>query len=136
MAFVFSSSLAILGVVLQSHQLGISESSSKLWQDAAEHDPLTGLINRRAFIPILNKEHQRANQTGKIYTLALLDLDHFKIINDSYGHQSGDRVLCSIAKIMNENCRSSDSIVRMGEKNLQFYFQIAQWRKPFYPLSG
>ena len=135
MAFVFSSSLAILGVVLQSHQLGISESSSKLWQDAAEHDPLTGLINRRAFIPILNKEHQRANQTGKIYTLALLDLDHFKIINDSYGHQSGDRVLCSIAKIMNENCRSSDSIVRMGGEEFAILFPNCTMEEAFLPLE-
>jgi integral membrane sensor domain MASE1 len=65
MAFVFSSALTILGIALQNRQLTSIERSSELWKDAAEHDPLTGLINRRAFLPRLQNEHHRALRTGK-----------------------------------------------------------------------
>jgi diguanylate cyclase (GGDEF)-like protein len=134
-AFVFSGSLTILGIALQNQQLSMTESSSKFWQIAAEHDPLTGLINRRAFLPILKKEHLRAMQTGKIYTLALLDLDHFKAINDRHGHHSGDKVLIAITEIMNENCRSSDSIVRMGGEEFAILFPNCTIDEAFLPLE-
>lgn len=134
-AFVFSGALTVLGIALQNQQLSLTETSSKFWQIAAEHDPLTGLINRRAFLPILKKEHQRAMQTGKIYTLALLDLDHFKSINDKYGHHSGDKVLTAITEIMNENCRSSDSIVRMGGEEFAILFPNCTIDEAFLPLE-
>ncbi|MDI1276921.1 diguanylate cyclase [Methylobacter sp.] len=122
MAFVFSSALTILGIALQNRQLTSIERSSELWKDAAEHDPLTGLINRRAFLPRLQNEHQRALRTGNTYTFAMLDLDHFKSINDAYGHHCGDAVLCALAAVMVENCRSIDAVVRMGGEEFGILF--------------
>ncbi|MGZ4969176.1 MAG: diguanylate cyclase [Methylobacter sp.] len=122
MTFVFSSALTILGIALQNRQLTSTERSSELWKDAAEHDPLTGLINRRAFLPRLQNEHQRALRTGNAYTFAMLDLDHFKSINDIYGHHCGDDVLCALAAIMIDNCRSIDAVVRMGGEEFGILF--------------
>lgn len=122
MAFVFSSALTILGIALQNRQLLSTEHSSKLWKNAAEHDPLTGLINRRAFLPRLQNEHQRALRTRNNYTFAMLDLDYFKSINDRYGHHCGDEVLCTLAAVMLENCRSIDSVVRMGGEEFGILF--------------
>lgn len=135
MAFVFSTSLTILGITLQNHQLVLSESSSKIWQIAAEHDPLTGLINRRAFLPILHAEHERARRNGRVYTLAVLDLDHFKSINDSYGHLSGDDVLRAVVAIMTENCRSSDSVARIGGEEFAILFPNCNSEEAFLPLE-
>ena len=134
-AFVFSGSLTVLGIALQNQQLSMTEFSSKLWQIAAEHDPLTGLINRRAFLPILKKEHERALQTGSVCTLALLDLDLFKAINDNFGHHSGDKVITTLTAIMNENCRSSDSIVRMGGEEFAILFPNCGIEEAFHPLE-
>ncbi|MGZ4955464.1 MAG: diguanylate cyclase [Methylobacter sp.] len=122
MAFVFSSALTILGVALQNRQLTSIKRSSESWKNAAEHDPLTGLINRRAFLPRLQNEHQRALRTGNTYTFAMLDLDHFKAINDVYGHHCGDDVLCALAAVMIENCRSIDAVVRMGGEEFGILF--------------
>lgn len=122
MAFVFSTALTILGIALQNRQLISTERSSMLWKDAAEHDPLTGLINRRAFLPRLQREHQRALRTGHTYTFAMLDLDYFKLINDRYGHHCGDDVLCALAAVMIENCRSIDAVVRMGGEEFGILF--------------
>jgi diguanylate cyclase (GGDEF)-like protein len=122
MAFVFSSALTILGIALQNRQLISTQHSSNLWKDAAEHDPLTGLINRRAFLPRLHYEHQRALRTHNPYTFAMLDLDYFKSINDRYGHRCGDDVLCTLAAVMLENCRSIDSVTRMGGEEFGILF--------------
>jgi diguanylate cyclase (GGDEF)-like protein len=135
MAFVFSTSLTILGITLQNHQLLLSESSSKVWQIAAEHDPLTGLMNRRAFLPILHTEHERAKRNGRVYTLAVLDLDHFKFINDNYGHLAGDDVLCAVVAIMTENCRSSDSVARIGGEEFAILFPNCNTEEAFLPLE-
>lgn len=122
MAFVFSTALTILGIALQNRQLIYSEQSSESWKDAAEHDPLTGLINRRAFLPRLRCEHQRALRTANAYTFAMLDLDYFKAVNDNYGHHCGDDVLCALADVMVDNCRSIDSVVRMGGEEFGILF--------------
>jgi len=118
MAFVFSSALTILGIALQNRQLTSIERSSELWKDAAEHDPLTGLINRRAFLPRLQNEHQRALRTGNTYTFAMLDLDHFKSINDAYGHHCGDAVLCALAQLWSKIAGLSMQWCAWAGKNL------------------
>jgi diguanylate cyclase (GGDEF)-like protein len=114
--------LTILGIALQNRQLSESENSGRLWKTAAEHDPLTGLMNRRAFLPRLQNEQQRTLRNGSVYTFAMLDLDHFKLINDTYGHHSGDGVLRLFATIMQESCRSIDMVVRMGGEEFGILF--------------
>ncbi len=135
MAFVFSSALTILGIALQNRQLLTTEQSIVMWKDAAEHDPLTGLMNRRAFIPRLQSEHQRALRTGNAYTFAMLDLDHFKRLNDTYGHDFGDLVLRNFAAIMVENCRAIDVVVRMGGEEFGILFPECAADEALVPLE-
>ncbi len=114
MAFLFSTALTILGMALQNRQLVQTEHSRQIWHEAVHHDHLTGLINRRGFVPRLHDMHQHALGHGTVYSVGMLDLDHFKQINDTYGHPCGDDVLCALAAVIVENSRPVDSPARMG----------------------
>ncbi|MBI4962365.1 MAG: diguanylate cyclase [Desulfomonile tiedjei] len=80
----------------------------------ATHDTLTGLWNRRAILEILQKELDRSRRETAPLGLVMLDLDHFKQVNDSYGHQAGDAVLGDVARMMTSSLRSYDSAGRYG----------------------
>lgn len=88
----------------------------------ANEDALTGLLNRRSFLAEMNKEIERTSRTGLACTLALIDLDHFKKINDTYGHDFGDEVLKTFARILKENARSLDIISRYGGEEFVILF--------------
>lgn len=77
-------------------------------------DSLTGLYNRRAFVKRLESEVERSKRTGNPFALAMLDLDYFKKINDTYGHQTGDLVLRTFARIISKNLRNVDTAGRWG----------------------
>lgn len=77
-------------------------------------DPLTGLPNRAAWSERLVIEHVRSQQVNTGLLLAILDLDHFKAINDTYGHQAGDKVLKIIANVLRKGLRGDDFIARFG----------------------
>ncbi len=81
---------------------------------AAVADPLTGLYNRRYAIPHLARIAERAEQRGRGYALLLADLDHFKQVNDRYGHAAGDEVLVALATRLKQNLRAADLIARYG----------------------
>lgn len=83
-------------------------------KDLAERDPLTGLFNRRRFFESLDSHWADYRKTGKTFSLISLDLDHFKDVNDRYGHQAGDTVLLQIAQTVLRSCRTSDTVARMG----------------------
>lgn len=83
-------------------------------QVLATHDSLTSLWNRRAILDCLKEELFRANRTKSNLVVALVDLDHFKHINDTHGHMAGDEVLRQAAKHLIENLRSYDHIGRYG----------------------
>lgn len=80
----------------------------------ATHDALTGLLNRREFDRILVEEHERAKRFGRSYAIVTLDLDHFKKVNDTYGHPAGDLVLKTVAKRIGQQLRSIDRFARIG----------------------
>ena len=80
----------------------------------ATHDSLTGLLNRRAIIDRLSEEICRAKRYNGLLAVGMCDIDYFKQVNDTYGHQTGDDVLCGLARIMSENLREYDSIGRVG----------------------
>lgn len=86
----------------------------------AETDPLTGLANRRQFEADAEKEFQRAETYGLPLTLCLLDLDHFKRINDTYGHAAGDTALLEVTRICRHRLRGSDVIARLGGEEFVF----------------
>ena len=77
-------------------------------------DPLTGLKNRRAFLRDLKGEFSRATRMRQQCALLLLDVDHFKRVNDSFGHPAGDDVLRAIAGLLNDGAREYDSVGRLG----------------------
>ncbi|MCX5807171.1 MAG: diguanylate cyclase [Proteobacteria bacterium] len=80
----------------------------------ATHDYLTGILNRRAILDRLKKELARAGRHGDALAIGVCDIDHFKKINDTYGHQTGDDVLCELSQIMNDCSRNYDSVGRIG----------------------
>jgi diguanylate cyclase (GGDEF)-like protein len=80
----------------------------------ATSDPLTGLLNHRAFQQRVETEVQRAQRYNRPLTLVLLDLDHFKSINDAYGHQAGDASLMQAATLLESGARAGDILGRIG----------------------
>jgi diguanylate cyclase (GGDEF)-like protein len=80
----------------------------------AARDPLTGLANRRALDDSLDRELSRARREGASLSLVLLDVDHFKAVNDEHGHQVGDQVLSIVARTLAETVRDMDLVARYG----------------------
>ncbi|MBN2870317.1 MAG: diguanylate cyclase [Campylobacterales bacterium] len=83
-------------------------------QQASREDFLTKLLNKRGIDEYLNIKEAEYERHQRIYCIAMLDLDHFKKINDTYGHEAGDAVLLAFAKILKEEARISDIIGRYG----------------------
>jgi diguanylate cyclase (GGDEF)-like protein len=82
--------------------------------ELAMHDPLTGLANRRAISDALHSSTARAHRQGLPFSLLLVDIDHFKRVNDSYGHQAGDEVLRVLARTLQSRLRAQDAVGRFG----------------------
>ncbi|MCB2187016.1 MAG: GGDEF domain-containing protein [Deltaproteobacteria bacterium] len=80
----------------------------------ATTDELTGVANRRRFGELYRAEAVRAARTGRTFAVLLLDVDHFKAVNDRFGHETGDLVLRSLAKVLLANLRAVDVVARWG----------------------
>jgi diguanylate cyclase (GGDEF)-like protein len=80
----------------------------------SERDALTGLWNRRAMEERIRKERSRLHRGGRCYSMAIVDLDHFKRLNDTMGHAAGDAALCHVARVLDEQMRSLDVLSRFG----------------------
>lgn len=86
------------------------------------HDSLTGLLNRFAIMRTLKKEINRAKRNKEPFSIAMADLDNFKQVNDTYGHQVGDTVLREVARRMESSLRSYDSVGRYGGEEFLLVF--------------
>jgi diguanylate cyclase (GGDEF)-like protein len=93
--------------------LALREECRRL-KELAQTDALTGLYNRRYLMKSLDQEMERTRRTGLPTSLIMLDLDHFKRLNDRYGHQFGDQVLSRVAQILKNNVRKLDIPCRYG----------------------
>jgi len=82
--------------------------------ELATTDSLTGLLNRRAGTDKLTAEIERARRAGSALSLVLLDIDHFKQVNDHFGHDVGDRVLREVADLLRARIRKTDAAARWG----------------------
>ncbi|WP_017302338.1 GGDEF domain-containing protein [Nodosilinea nodulosa] len=100
---------AIINVLLASQRQAYVRE-----QQLARVDDLTGLYNRRFFLELLELELERARRYCQPLTLAYLDLDDFKLVNDKLGHSSGDRLLQAVAQTLKETVRSCDVVARLG----------------------
>ena len=111
--FVNSASyVVVVGVAMAGLQRlrSIQEQLSQL----ATHDSLTGLVNARSFAARLTQELERNRRYPRPLALLYLDLDNFKVINDSHGHQTGDAVLRMVAEAMRSSVRQADVVGRLG----------------------
>ena len=91
----------------------LRERDKKLWR-MANHDPLTGLINRHRFSELLDEEIDRIAADGTMSALLFIDLDQFKYVNDTVGHAAGDRLLKSVARRLQDCVRETDIVSRFG----------------------
>jgi len=94
------------------------EESRAALQELAIRDELTGLYNRREFGRALAQEVARTTRTARPLSLLVLDIDHFKAVNDRHGHEAGDRVLQGVARVVMESVRSLDRAARFGGEEL------------------
>lgn len=97
----------------------------------ANHDALTNLPNRHYFETILEKTHSLAKRNGTSFGLAFIDLDGFKVINDTYGHHAGDVLLKELSIKFQEALRSEDTIARLGGDEFAMIFHITNPNEPY-----
>ena len=106
--------------ILEDANAALHEQISKIHdlqeklRDQANRDSLTGLFNRRYLEGTLEREMARCRREGTPMTMLLLDIDHFKLINDTYGHQAGDEVLRVFGKTLHDSARAEDIVCRYG----------------------
>ena len=104
-----------LGVfVVIAVTLAAFRKAVKQVEQAADTDYLTGLLNRRGFHQKLSEEHARCVRYNRPFTLAYIDLDNFKAVNDRCGHDSGDQLLVGVAETLEKMLRATDKVARLG----------------------
>lgn len=101
-------------VAVHQRKVQEMERAAQQLRDSASRDALTGLLNRGRFDEVLASEFLMATESGWPLTIGFIDLDHFKAVNDTYGHQVGDAVLLRVANILASHLRERDFIMRYG----------------------
>jgi diguanylate cyclase (GGDEF)-like protein len=107
---LFISAITIVWIITRYKKIFFEKNS----EDIAMTDSLTGLYNRRYFDSFYENIFDQASRYSTIFSLIMCDIDHFKKINDTYGHDKGDAVLKEVAKILKNNIRKSDIAARYG----------------------
>lgn len=115
---LFISTLFALGVVMLAN-----ETLSKQLRIQADYDHLTNLFNRRVFLDLLRKNKSLSLRTKIVSSLMMIDIDHFKSINDHHGHLIGDQVLADFAYRVKKNLREEDLVARMGGEEFAILLQ-------------
>lgn len=110
-------------------------------REQAIRDSLTGLHNRRYFDEVLPRELEQARRDGGRVSLVMMDLDHFKSINDTYGHAAGDRVIVALSRVLEADVRGGDLLCRYGGEEFivalrgatpdEAVTRVEQWRRMF-----
>lgn len=91
----------------------------------AGRDALTGLVNRRRAEALLDKAMRRHQRSGSAFSLAMLDIDHFKQVNDTHGHATGDALLCAFSTTLREGLRDTDTLTRWGGEEFLLFLDDA-----------
>lgn len=126
-------------------QLAANKTLQAELHEKTIRDPLTGLFNRRYLDATLSREAILAAREDKPLTLVLIDLDHFKQINDTHGHAAGDRLLVALAKMLGRSTRGGDAACRYGGEEFVVLMpgatpddaaqRVEQWRRVFAALT-
>ena len=101
-------------LIAQLQDITARKASEETLRALAVRDDLTGVWNRREMFRLLNEESSRADRHGRPLSLIMLDVDAFKLVNDTYGHQAGDVSLKQIARLIEDSVRSFDRVARYG----------------------
>lgn len=130
------SGMGLIGLVAwRSKRESTALARAEKAEDLASHDGLTGLYNHRMFYTLLEDEIARTRRYKRSVALLMLDIDHFKRVNDSYGHVAGDRILEGLARLLEKTARHEDLVCRYGgeeisiilpEANVQMAMQMAE----------
>jgi diguanylate cyclase (GGDEF)-like protein len=95
-------------------EIATIEAKAKAMEEESQHDALTGLYNRARFDAVLTREFEQSARSGKPLTVIMADVDHFKKVNDTYGHPAGDKVLVAVATSVGGRLRPRDLAARFG----------------------
>lgn len=105
---------AVRGAVVVFHDVSVARDLQRELSYQASHDPLTGLYNRREFDREVQRAIDLAERDGQEHTLCYLDLDQFKVVNDTCGHAAGDQLLHKLTAYLQSKLRKADVLARLG----------------------
>jgi diguanylate cyclase (GGDEF)-like protein/PAS domain S-box-containing protein len=105
---------AIGGLVVNMRDISERKRFVAELERLSETDLLTDTFNRRGFMRLAEREFERARRSGQPLTLVMIDIDHFKAVNDSFGHAAGDMILAAVAECCRKHVRSIDILARFG----------------------
>jgi len=111
---IFNRDGEVIGAVVVFHDVTLARHMAKQMSWQATHDALTGLVNRREFERQLQQLLDSARDEGKHHAALYMDLDQFKIVNDTCGHMAGDELLRQLVTVLVARCRDSDMVARLG----------------------
>lgn len=121
LTIIISLLLLIIAVVFISKYKMKQKHTAEL-EEIAKTDPLTQLPNRRAVLEQINYESARFKRNAEPFTIVISDIDDFKIVNDTYGHDAGDKVLITLSNLMTNTIRKQDICARWGGEEFLFLF--------------
>ena len=128
---LFGLLFGILGSIRNIKDMEISKMIERL-EDISTLDPLTGLKNRRYFAHNFHDECAQSLRRNESMTLLFLDLDHFKVVNDTHGHHFGDLALKATSHCLVEQCRPYDTVVRWGGEEFVILLQATDETTAFH----
>lgn len=105
---------ATLLALALARQVSYAQNARQRAEHLAQRDPLTGLYNRRAFFDLSSGPWSQSYRKTRPLSVLILDIDHFKQINDRYGHEGGDKLLTSVSHLLTATCRTGDLLARWG----------------------
>ncbi len=105
----------VIGVTTVTVDITQQKQMEHRLRHLADHDPLTGIYNRRRLIEELDRQLRYADRSRRSGALLTLDLDHLKVVNDTYGHAAGDAVLTAVSEVLQARARDTDVVARLGD---------------------